>query len=131
MFSRILPARKRARFTGLALAAFASLALLAGGPAISTHADGAKLFISSAVEHANDTATFPLHRGTSGGKTVYYIVLDTSSDNLSSSLGVNRSQKLANAANTGAVQKVTVSNGVVNFPATVTFGLTRTVVPGP
>jgi hypothetical protein len=87
----------------------------------SSSSGGGKQFVSSAVEHPDGTVTLPLHKGTSHGQTVYYVILDTSNGNLSSALGVNGSQKLANAANTAAVEKVSVNNGVVNFPATVDF----------
>lgn len=98
----------------------------------AAHADsGHTLFITSAVENANDTVTFPLHRGTSKGQTVYYIILDTSNGALADQWGVNRSQKLANAINSTAVQRVTVSNGVWDFAGTVNFAITSTVVAGP
>ncbi|HJZ71564.1 MAG TPA: hypothetical protein VKE51_07460 [Vicinamibacterales bacterium] len=104
---------------GIAAAAGRTLAASDGG--------GGQLFIASAVEHPDGTATFPLYRGTSHGQNVYYLVLDTSDGNLSQALGVNRSQKLANARNTAAAQKVNVINGVVDFPATVDFSPTRLV----
>ena len=92
---------------------------------------GHTLFIRSAVENPNGTATLPLHRGTSRGQTVYYVMTDASDGNFAQQFGINRSEKLANAANTGAVQKVTVRNGVVDFPATVDFTPVRQVTPGP
>jgi hypothetical protein len=90
-------------------------------------ADGPTLFITSAVENPDGTATFPLHRGTSHGQTVFYVILDASDGNVAQSLGVNTSQKLANARGTAAVQKVTLNNGLVNFPATVDFSPDRVV----
>lgn len=106
------------------------------GRAMADHG-GQNLFITSAVEHSDGTVTFPLYRGTSHGQNVFYVVLDTSDGNLSQSLGVNTSQKLANARNTAAVQQVTVNNGdfpngVVDFPATVDFSPDRiiTVING-
>lgn len=94
---------------------------MAATPAATASGSGSTLFIKSAVEHPNGTATFPLHRGTSHGDTVYYIVLDTSDGTRAQSIGVNRSQKLANAANTGAVQRVGVNGTKVDFPGTVDF----------
>jgi hypothetical protein len=91
--------------------------------------NGRQLFVTSAVEGPNDTVTLPLYRGVSLGRTVYYIILDTSDGDLASRLGVNKSQKLANAANTEAVQRVTQTNGVIDFPATVNFGPERSVKP--
>jgi hypothetical protein len=80
-----------------------------------------RLFVPSAVERPGDLVQLPLHQGTSGGHTVYYVVLESS----------GRVQKLANARGTGAVQKVTVQDGVVDFPATVDFSPKRDIVPGP
>ena len=111
----------------LLISAVAALAVLV--PAGSAAADGgsSKLFIRSAVEHPDGTATFPLHRGTSQGRTVYYVLLDSSDGNRASALGLNRSQKLANAANTSAVQHVSLRSGVVDFPAAVDFSPNRIV----
>lgn len=92
---------------------------------------GGQLFIRSAVEHPNDTVTLPLYRGLSHGQTVYYVITDASDGNSADSLGVNTAQKLANARGTTAVQRVTVVNGVINFPATVDFSPLRQVTPGP
>jgi hypothetical protein len=107
------------------------LVALAGLVPVATAAadsgGASKQFIASAVEHSDGTATFPLHRGTSRGRTVYYLVLDTSNGNQASALGVNESQKLANAAGTGAVQHVAVKGGVVDFPASVEFSPQRIV----
>jgi len=102
-----------------ALAALTPAVALANAGTAS--ADSGTLFIRSAVEHPDGTATFPLLRGTSQGRTVYYVQLDSSDGNRAQTIGVNKSQKLANAANTDAVQHVTVTGGVVDFPASVDF----------
>src|SRR5919198_1399874 len=73
-------------------------------------ADGRTLFITSAQENGDSTAWLPVYHGTSGGKEVLYIILDTSSGSLSQRLGVNESQKLTNAAGTSAVQHVASSD---------------------
>ena len=126
---RLLKTKKRFVFMLAAFAAattsLASLAVL-----IDQHV-GRSLFVASAVEHPDGTATFPLQRGTSRGRTVWYIVLDSSSGNDAQARGVNKSQKLANAKATSAVQKVAVANGTVDFPATVDFTPDRQVTPGP
>src|SRR5262245_3452698 len=113
----------------------ASGALLAAALAWTTSArisaSEGTLFIRSAVEHPDDTVTLPLFKGTSRGRTVWYVVLDASSGAQADRLGVNRSQKLANARGTLAVQKVTVQGGAIDFPATVDFSPVRNVVPGP
>jgi hypothetical protein len=105
--------------------------LLSLVPCISLASGGHTLFISSAIENANGTVTLPLHLGTSHGQTVYYVMMDTSDGNYAQQFGLNRSQKLANAAGTSGVQRVTVVNGVVDFPATVDFSPVRQLTPGP
>jgi hypothetical protein len=107
----------------------AAALLLALAPAAL--ADSPTKFVPSAVVNADHTVTLPLLRGTSGGQTVWYVVLDASTSNAAAKYGANRSNKLANARGTAAVQKVTVHNGVIDFPATVDFGPQRQVAPGP
>jgi hypothetical protein len=124
-----------ARLTTLA----ATLVLGLGLGTLTTPAlaNGRTLFITSAVEDGQGHAALPLHRGTSRlptgqAVTVYFIVLDTSNGDLSARLGVNRSSKLTNAANTDAVQHVTLSSdGSWRFPATVDFSPVRMVQAGP
>lgn len=102
------------------------------GLAARRNGSGRTLFVRSAVEHPDFTVTLPLHRGTSRGREVFYVILDSSSGEDADALGVNRSQKLAHARGSGAVQRVSVSQGVVDFPASVDFAFgTRRVVPGP
>src|SRR5438309_2083691 len=88
------PTPRRALLAGLACALGAGA--LASVPAASAGGDGARQFISSAVEHADHTATFPLYRGTSAGRTVWYVVLDASTSAAAQRYGVNTSQKLRN-----------------------------------
>lgn len=94
---------------------------------------GSSTFITSARKNADFTVTLPLHEGTSNGQKVYYIVTDSSNGNISQNAGINASQKLADAAGSGAVEKVTLNgDGSVNFPATVNFNAQpRQVVAGP
>jgi hypothetical protein len=99
--------------------------------AATSHADERRLFITSAIEHGDDTVTLPLYRGTSGGRIVWYVLLDASSDEYADAFGINRAQKLENARGTLAVQKVRVEGGVIEFPATVDFRPERDVVAGP
>lgn len=88
----------------------------------SAKASGRRVFLASAVEHPNFTVTLPLHRGTSNGRDVWYVVFDSSTGEDAVAKGVNVSQKLATAANTGAVQIVSVApDGIVEFPATPDF----------
>ena len=117
-----------------AIVAFAALASATG--ALADSGGGGvpgpnNLFITSAVEHPGGTVTLPLHRGVSHGQTVYYVVTDVSDGNVAAQLGVNKAAKLANASGSGAVEKVSIVNGVVNFPATVDFSPVRQLTAGP
>src|SRR3954454_22809682 len=104
-------------------------ALLAlAAPAAAMADGGGTQFIPSAHENGNGTVTLPLHHGTSGGRDVWFVVLDSSTSNAAQAWGANRSNKLANAAGTRAVQKVTVGrDGTIDFPASVDFGPERVV----
>lgn len=99
--------------------------------ATSVFASGRTLFVRSAVEGPGDTVTLPLYRGTSHGTDVYYILLDASNGNVAQQYGINTSQKLTHAANTQAVQAVSIQNGIINFPGTVDFAPTRVIAAGP
>src|SRR3569833_3545296 len=105
--------------------------LLTLAPAALADSGSSTQFIRSAVVNADHTATLPLLRGTSGGQTVWYVVLDASTSNAAARYGANRSNKLANARGTSAVQNVAVHDGVIDFPATVDFAAVRNVAPGP
>lgn len=101
------------------------------GPSLR-RGSGRTLFVRSAVEHPDGTVTLPLHRGTSQGRDVYYVILDSSDGHDADALGVNESQKLANLRGRGGVQLATTAGGVIDFPATVDFAHgTRSVTPGP
>ena len=92
-------------------------------------------FNTSACENGTSNVTvftLPLHVGMHNGQKIYYVIMDTSDEATSDSLGVNFAPKLANAKGSKGVQVVTMtSGGLVNFPGTVSFGHTRVVVPGP
>jgi hypothetical protein len=110
---------------------FLALAVASIGSAASADGGGTS-FVQSAVEHPDGTVTLPLRRGTSKGRTVWYILLDSSNGNDAQAKGINTAQKLANARGSTAVQKVKVINGVVDFPASVNFAFgPRLIVPGP
>lgn len=89
------------------------------------------MFIESAVENRDGTATLPIYRGTSRGRTVWYVVLDASTSGAADRYGVNRSNKLENAVGSRAVRRVRMVNGVIDFPSTVDFRPERVLVPGP
>ncbi len=89
------------------------------------------MFVKSAVENPDGTATLPVYQGTSHDRAVSYILLDSSDGEDADRLGINRSSKLANARGSQAVQIVKIVNGVIDFPSTVDFRPERKVVPGP
>jgi hypothetical protein len=93
-----------------------------------------ELFVTSARENNERTqVTYPLHKGTSNGKTVYYVITDSSDPGVAAALGINYVPKLKNAIGTAAVQQVTLQ-GVekqIVFPGTVDFSPTHVLVPGP
>ena len=111
-----------------------AIAVVAGTCIVSlpaAQAGGSELFVQSAVERPDNTVTLPLYRGTSRGRTVWYVILDSSDGKDATNLGVNTAPKLVNARGTSAVQKVTVNNSAIDFPASVDFTPARVVVPGP
>ncbi len=110
--------------------AVATAAFVTATPANAADS-GRTLFVRSAVEHADGTVTLPLYKGASHGHPVWYVVLDASTSNAAAKYGVNRSNKLANARGTAAVQKVSSTGGVLNFPASVDFSPPRVITPGP
>jgi hypothetical protein len=114
---------------GAGLGLVTGLAVLPANDAAAGNAT--KLFVRSAVEHAGDTVTFPLRRGTSHGHTVYFVVVDASSGATAQRLGVNRSSKLTHLVGTTAAERVRIVGGVIDFPATVNFAPQRRIVPGP
>jgi hypothetical protein len=116
-----------------ALAAVAAAVLLATAPAATAAGDppAARTFTPSATELPGDVARLPLHRGTSGGRPVHYVVLEASEGDAARRHGVATAAKLTNARGSGAVQRARVVDGVVDFPATVDFGPERRVTPGP
>lgn len=109
----------------------AVLALVA--PALPAVADSRELFIRSAtaVDTRTGTVTLPLFKGTSGGRTVWYVVTESSDESDARRRGVNAAPRLANAIGTKAVQRARVVHGTIDFPGTVDFSPKRVVVPGP
>lgn len=116
---------------GTQLAGPATEAALAARSADAAGSGGARLFVTSGHENADGTVTLPLYRGTSKGRTVWYILLDASTGDAAKRWGINESQKLAHLRGTTAAQKVSMNNGVIEFPASVDFSPRRDVVAGP
>lgn len=107
-----------------------ALAVICQTSALASDEGTRRLFVSSGIENtADNTVKLPLYKGRSAGKSVYYIVLDASNGDAAKKFRVNRADKLNNAKNTAAVQKVRLVNGVIEFPATVDFSPVRSVLP--
>src|SRR5262249_33839503 len=93
---------------------------------------GGEQFVGSATVHADDTATLPLHEGRVGERVVWLVVLDASTSNLAARFDCNRSNKLAVAAGTPAVQQGWFDRaGLLHFAGTVDFAPDHLVVPDP
>jgi hypothetical protein len=88
---------------------------------------------TSFTENAGPSVvTYPLYHGTSKGRRVFYVITDASDLGVAQALGVNYTPKLARAARTAAVQNSTSQIGSgngIDFPASVDFSPTRTVIP--
>ncbi len=102
-----------------------------------------KLLVKSAlgVDLTHQSITLPLHKGEFKGKTVWFIITESSDFGLAADLNVNFSSKLANMA-VGCpkcVQQVTLKgspqnkfgDAVVQFQGIPDFSPTRKLVPGP
>src|SRR4051794_12079052 len=107
--------------------------LLTAGLALAPAAlaDSGAQFVRSAVVNGDHTVTLPLLRGTSGGQTVWYVVLDASTSNAADRYGANRANKLTNARGTAAVEKVRARNGGPDFPPPADFPPGAPGAPGP
>lgn len=104
-----------------------------------------KLVLPSAigVDLTHETVRLPLYPGESGGKKVWYVLLDASDEGAADNLGINYAPKLANVAigNPAAVQTVTLENptpaanpfgpALLHFAGIPDFSPTRVAVPGP
>ena len=85
------------------------------------------------IDITHETVTLPLHKGaTRDGRTVWYVVTDSSDQADAKRRGVNYSNKMLNTLGTAAVQTVKYNDeNMLIFEGTVDFGLTRVLVPGP
>jgi len=93
---------------------------------------------ASRVDLTRDFATLPLHKGTVGEETVWFVITDVSDAKIARELGVNHSPKLSNISLgcPACAQTVKSSNPVlgeapVEFEGAPDFSPKRTVVPGP
>src|SRR6266436_8041159 len=95
------------------------------------------------VDLSKETVRLPLYPGTANGKTVWYVLLDSSDAGLAHDLGVNYAPKLANIAisDPAAAQTVTLGSpapqaspfgpAVVHFAGAPNFSPTRIATHGP
>ncbi len=102
-----------------------------------------KLILKSAkqVDLHNGTVRLPLHRGVANGKTVWYILTESSDVGLAADLNVNYAAKLTNLGIgcPACVQAVTETSApdlkfgeaTVHFAGAPDFAPTRVLVPGP
>lgn len=105
--------------------------------------DTGKIVLKSviSIDLTTGLARLPLHRGAFHGKTVWYILTDTSDPGISNDLNALYAPKLANVpiGCPECVQHVTLTTppgnklneAVVNFQGIPDFGLTRVLVPSP
>ena len=90
------------------------------------------------VDLTFEYATLPLHRGTVGGQTVWYVITDVSSASVARKLRINHAPKLANVPTMcrACSQEVSSANRLlgrapVEFEGAPDFSPARTLTPGP
>lgn len=99
-------------------------------PAIAAELPREQLVLRSAlhVDAEASTVTLPLHRGRAGGRTVWYILLDSSDATDAAARGLVHAPLLSHA---GHVQPVLRKGGMLHFAAAPDFTATRQLTPGP
>ena len=130
-----MPVFRFFRRGGTVAASVLVTALIVGcgsGDTVQQGPNSKQLFLRDAVESTDHSqVTLPIYQGTSQGQAVWYVITDSSNQADAQTRGVNFAPKLANVIGTTAVQTVTVnSSGVIDFPATVTFGQAHVLTPG-
>jgi hypothetical protein len=102
--------------------------------------DPSKHVLRSAIQVnlTHHSVTLPIHRGTYGDQTVWYILTDVSDSTLATELGLNFAPKLANAPHNcpGCIQTLDVPANILNakgveFKGIPDFSPERILVPGP
>jgi hypothetical protein len=85
------------------------------------------------IDITHETVTLPLHKGkTRDGRTLWYVITDSSDQADAKRRGVNYSNKMLNALGTAAVQKAQYNDDdTLIFEGTVDFGLTEVLVGVP
>jgi len=101
-----------------------------------------KIILKSAARVSVDrhSVTLPLHKGSYNGRTVWFILTESSDPGLADELGLNAAPKLQNLLSCGrCVQTVTLDSpkqnafdaATVRFQGAPDFSPTRVLVPGP
>ncbi|QDO98718.1 hypothetical protein FNB15_16175 [Ferrovibrio terrae] len=106
------------------------LAVLVAGSAVAAELPREQIVLRSAVsvDAEANTVTLPLFRGEVSGKTVWYIVTDSSDAADALARGVVHAPLLARA---GHVQAATRKGGLLHFAAAPDFAPRRGLTPGP
>lgn len=115
------------RWAGAVLGAAMLFPTIASGQSVP-------LLTAGEIDEAGGTVTLPLQQGRmSGGETVWYVLLDADDRATADRLGINFSDKLANADTGRAVRQAELSEaGELIFAAgRVDFTPARVVEPGP
>lgn len=109
-----------------------ALALLAVAPANADTLAKSNFFVPSviSVDTTAHTATFALHRGSSNGTTVWYIVTDTSNAMAAKERGLAYAPDLDDLGN-DVIADVATKNGELEFPGAPDFSPMRSYVASP
>lgn len=111
------------------LPALGVLALTAAPLAAPASSDPVLLITSvRAIDTVRHTVTFPLHKGTANGTTVWYILTDASDAAQAKARGLVFAPQLAGV---GATMSATADGATWNFAATPDFAPDRRFVAGP
>jgi len=119
-----------------AAALISALAVLSGSvlPAVSAPLPRANIVLPNAisVDPEANTVTLPLHRGTAGGKTVWYIITDSSDRADAQRRGALYAPLLARTGSLcdACVQKAIERDGSIAFPGAPDFSASRVYNPG-
>ncbi len=108
-------------------AAFFSTAIAVGAPLTARATEPTLLLRSAKLDVAHNAVTVPLHRGTSNGKTVWYVLTDVSNAAEAQQRGLVLAPALLGV---GSTAHVSASGGVWNFAAAPDFSKSRVFVAG-
>ncbi len=122
------PMFRRTPIRGLTLVALAAFLSFTCVEAAELPRENIVLRSATSVDPARNTVVLPLHRGKANGKTVWYIVTDSSDRGDAVRRGVVYSPLLKQAS---VVQSVTQSDEILIFVGAPDFSRTRVFVPGP